>query len=112
MMNASREKKTEEVCAVFRLSRYSLLTSHSLTLPLFALTFFFAGAASVWNTILLSFTSTSTTTPSLNFPPSNSTESGLSTYFWMARAQWARTEGGVKAFLGEPDCGRHRSIAW
>ena len=34
--------------------------------------------------ILSSFSSTSTTAPSLNLPPSNSIESGLSTYFWIA----------------------------
>ena len=50
------------------------------------LDFFFFVGADVLKTILFSCASTSTTTsaPSLNLPASNSTESGLSTYFWIA----------------------------
>ena len=49
------------------------------------LLFFFTGSDN-WKTILFFSLSTSTCTvaPSLNVPPSNSIESGLSTFFWIA----------------------------
>ncbi len=69
---------------------YFLLTYAST----FCFDFFFDKDASDWKTILLSFTSTVTTAPSLNLPPSSSTESGLSTYFWMARRRGRAPKAG------------------